>query len=518
MEHYRVSDPVDHYLRKGWLRGNNPSADFSTNFYLDLYPEVREKGLNPLVHYEKWGRNENRLVAPADITDYSYYIVETSDFFDKEYYRRKYLLDSEGVDPVEHYLEEGFKLGYDPSERFSTDFYLSVYNDVYDNGVNPLLHYERHGKYEGRNIAPAGFGRGIPYPRCQKYPALLISHELSLTGAPMALMNMAKVLKKNDIEPLILTTRGGNLEDSLISCNIDYLVSPLFSFDLKRDKQNVADFLSHFKIILFNTIDSLAFAEGISGISQAYKVLWVHEGEAGFYANSFRKNFTKSFSFMDRIYSVGDYSKSFTDKYVDSQRSRILLYGLESVGASIPNEHLKMRFGIFGVICARKGTKCFVEAVQQLSPDVKDQCEFFIVGKSDSTEYANAVLALAEQEGITVTGELSHDESIAMMRTMDVVVCPSEDDPMPIVCTEAMQLGKGIIVSDQTGTASLVKEGLQASIYHLGQDRLVDLLEDAFTHRKELRTVASKNIEVYNRFFSMPIFEKNVLNIFENSI
>jgi hypothetical protein len=81
-----------------------------------------------------------------------------------------------------------------------------------------------------------------------------------------------------------------------------------------------------------------------------------------------------------------------------------------------------------------------------------------------------------------------------------------------------MQLGKGIIVSDQTGTASLVKDGLQASIYHLGQDRLVDLLEDAFKHCEKLRTVASKNIEVYNRFFSMPVFEKNVLNIFENSI
>ena len=56
------------------------------------------------------------------------------------------------VDAVEHYLTIGFALGYDPSPDFSTEDYYSANEDVEEDGMNPLVHYELFGKIEDRNL------------------------------------------------------------------------------------------------------------------------------------------------------------------------------------------------------------------------------------------------------------------------------------------------------------------------------------------------------------------------------
>jgi MoaA/NifB/PqqE/SkfB family radical SAM enzyme len=55
--------PVDtqvaiHYLVEGWRKDNNPSVYFSTSEYLSLNPDVKAADMNPLLHYEVYGRKE----------------------------------------------------------------------------------------------------------------------------------------------------------------------------------------------------------------------------------------------------------------------------------------------------------------------------------------------------------------------------------------------------------------------------------------------------------------------------
>lgn len=57
---------LEHYLNSGWREGLDPSAEFSTQGYLDLYPDVAEAGINPLLHYVLHGRFENRHIQRAD--------------------------------------------------------------------------------------------------------------------------------------------------------------------------------------------------------------------------------------------------------------------------------------------------------------------------------------------------------------------------------------------------------------------------------------------------------------------
>ncbi len=52
-------DPVIHYLRFGWKEWRKPRSDFDTKFYLSRYPDVAISGMNPFYHYLVYGRADN---------------------------------------------------------------------------------------------------------------------------------------------------------------------------------------------------------------------------------------------------------------------------------------------------------------------------------------------------------------------------------------------------------------------------------------------------------------------------
>ena len=53
--------PEEHYLTLGYLEGKQPSEHFDGLSYLKAYPDVAERGVNPLVHYLKYGQKEGRV-------------------------------------------------------------------------------------------------------------------------------------------------------------------------------------------------------------------------------------------------------------------------------------------------------------------------------------------------------------------------------------------------------------------------------------------------------------------------
>jgi hypothetical protein len=66
-------DPVEHFLRYGWIMRRNPSSRFSTREYLRHNPDVEQAGVNPLLHFIRTGLAEGRCAPSvnkinADIT------------------------------------------------------------------------------------------------------------------------------------------------------------------------------------------------------------------------------------------------------------------------------------------------------------------------------------------------------------------------------------------------------------------------------------------------------------------
>lgn len=54
--------PVKHYYYYGFKEGKSPSYKFSNDYYLNTHKDVQAAGMNPLVHYLRYGKAENRKI------------------------------------------------------------------------------------------------------------------------------------------------------------------------------------------------------------------------------------------------------------------------------------------------------------------------------------------------------------------------------------------------------------------------------------------------------------------------
>jgi GT2 family glycosyltransferase len=80
-----------------------------------------------------------------------YKIIKKSGLFDKKYYLKTYDdVKKLNIDPLKHFIENGWKEGRNPSDKFYTNFYLETNKDVKDAKINPLIHYIKYGKKEKR--------------------------------------------------------------------------------------------------------------------------------------------------------------------------------------------------------------------------------------------------------------------------------------------------------------------------------------------------------------------------------
>lgn len=98
--------------------------------------------------------NKINSVSESDVA-----LVRASSFFDVEWYQERYQdVKIMGVDPVEHFLWIGHRLGRSPSPAFCVPSYRNSHRDIRAAGVNPLLHYLRRGIKENRTIYPVREG------------------------------------------------------------------------------------------------------------------------------------------------------------------------------------------------------------------------------------------------------------------------------------------------------------------------------------------------------------------------
>jgi GT2 family glycosyltransferase len=99
---------------------------------------VRTEGINPLQHFIERGGLEGR--APHPLFDAAWYLETYAD------------VRNGGVNPLVHFLEKGWTEGRWPNPSFDLPWYLNFHDDVRTLGMNPLRHYVEYGADEGRPV------------------------------------------------------------------------------------------------------------------------------------------------------------------------------------------------------------------------------------------------------------------------------------------------------------------------------------------------------------------------------
>ncbi len=272
-----------------------------------------------------------------------------------------------------------------------------------------------------------------------------------------------------------------------------------------------------YRVLTDNGVELSGVLDMIQDIS-AQKICWIHEGYIGY--NSFPNNsqLLDAFSSYNRVFVVGEYAKAITKGYCNpNTKLETLLYYIDDVADSINvsvHNTGKMTMVIAGTIDERKGHDVLLESMSFIPKNVRDNIEVLIVG-SPNNEIIYKEIRQSNYKCMQLIGAVTHNKLLSFMKGMDILLCPSIDDPMPIVCTEAFMLSKPVIVGSNTGTAAFVEDGENGFIVESGNAKsLAQTIIKAYEQRELLSQMGVKGRKIFEENFSYNSFYAKVCKIF----
>ena len=333
--------------------------------------------------------------------------------------------------------------------------------------------------------------------------ALILSHELTMTGAPIVLVSAVPVLRSMGFEVVVL----GPADDGSLPLFLDAGAAVVTRSDCVMSSSlwglaTSADF------VLANTVVEAAAVSTLNG-SFVPVLWWLHDAFAGYPFIAHR--IPKTLDSNVHVCAVGSHATAAMHSVRPDFNIEQLIYGLP--------DYAQERFPVYDISYAggrplfvtvgsfepRKGQDIFCNAIRLLKPEVRQKAAFLFVGKAADKSLKSAVDALVEDYPDTVfyRKRLERPEIKSLMDQCTCVVCSSRDDPMPTFVTEGLIFGKPSIVSEHTGTAGLITEGVDGFVYRDDDpDQLAKVLEHAILHPDQLAAMKADCRKMYEKYYS----------------
>jgi glycosyltransferase involved in cell wall biosynthesis len=141
--------------------------------------DIRLRVVEELLH-RQLQEEELARQTPVDVRPDLRALIEKSDLFDPDWYRRQSPELGAEIDFVDHFLARGGVEGRSASEKFDCRMYLDRYVDVRRSGMNPLVHFLAQGEQEGRRSFTVADAREYR----QLMANFIIKHEIHCLKAP----------------------------------------------------------------------------------------------------------------------------------------------------------------------------------------------------------------------------------------------------------------------------------------------------------------------------------------------
>ena len=162
-----VADPLTHYLTAGWRQGRSPTPSFDPSRYNRENAYVEALDVAPYYHWASQRRMRSGAVRPARPAAVPRREIKRviAPAFDAAAYLDRYAdVRASGRDPLDHYVDHGWRERRDPAPLFDSAYYLAANADVAASGINPFYHYLTAGRAAGRRPNPVGSGLYPAHP------------------------------------------------------------------------------------------------------------------------------------------------------------------------------------------------------------------------------------------------------------------------------------------------------------------------------------------------------------------
>ena len=341
--------------------------------------------------------------------------------------------------------------------------------------------------------------------------AFIMSHVLDMTGAPIVLVSAVPVLRSMGYEVVVLGPEdSGSMPLFLEAGAVVITRRGCVQSPLLWGLALCADF------VLANTVVEARAVRALSG-ARVPVLWWLHDAFAGYphIAHQIPKELGENI----RVYSVGSHAANAMHSVRPEFNIRPLIYGLPDY-ASEKFAHYDLSyaggrplFATVGSFENRKGQDIFCKAIRLLPPETMKKASFLFVGKAAEPEMMDAVRSLTADcpDNVFYVKRLTRDEIKSLMAQCTCLVCASRDDPMPTFVTEGLIFGKPAIVSEHTGTAGLITEGVDGFVYEDDDpEKLAERLAWAIEHPEKLAAMRPACRELYESHYSKQAFSDSL--------
>lgn len=356
-----------------------------------------------------------------------------------------------------------------------------------------------------------------------KKKVLLFSHQLNLTGAPVALSYLAEALREQGYFPVIIAPSFDALGERLVQDEFPVLV-----YESVLDSDLVQRYAAVFDAVVVCTIVGAPIVSSLNG--SAVPVLWwIHEAFTSYHHDSLAA-MPEALEDNIHVYCGGHYAEQVLTHHFPNYQAKQLLYYVPDYATELPAEPTfrlkyaegKRVFAIVGMQEERKGQDILVQAIRNLSPEVRNQCLFVFVGKPFFPPILKDIFSICEDypRNACYIEELDRDGLTSLYMQIDCLICASRDDPMPIVVTEAMLMSKAIICSENTGSADILAKMDSGLIYYNNDpEELAHCITTvALQSDAELLPMCQRARQSYEGFFTQDVFDQSVKDIFDDLI
>ncbi len=392
-----------------------------------------------------------------------YKLVANSSFFDAFWYQQAYGLPA-GTNTVLHYMEKGAHIGYEPGPCFNSLRHWAAFPHMDDGKTNPLLHWEKLRKKGACPLTIQGDGYYKKLEPAQDYPTdnckgtiLLISHELSHTGAPIILLEAGKMLLRMGYRVEILSPTEGTLQEGYLKTGIPVHITNTYleKLPVKAD------------CCICNTVVMYRFFARWH--QEVPTIWWLHET---LYEPITHFLIKKALQTAPGLYVPSALARHYALTYND--RVSIMPQPVTDEGSPIMHSRKgKWHIAIIGTLCHLKAQHIFIEAIRLLESGIREKAQFDIIGTKADPQYANQLKALARDIPEITFKEpiLNRHEYTHYIRTLDAICCISYMDTLPTVVIEGLMHSKICIVSDKVGQASFITHGTNGFIVPAGDSQ-----------------------------------------------
>lgn len=351
----------------------------------------------------------------------------------------------------------------------------------------------------------------------QRKKILVISHQLSRTGAPIVLLDLIQIYWKRGYQIEVITMLDGELREELDKMQITVTVQEHFL----EQAEDFFQLIENFDLVVLNTLITFE-AVHLLKYARIPVVWWIHEGKQYFeYFQTVLPDFRKLPANI-HVFSVSHSVQQMLAQ-IYGVSTEILHFGIKDEYTDHrKNTGNKVRFLTAGMYSKVKAQDVLVEAIRKLPKEYLQRAEFFFCGNEQMYDESVffAVKRLSEEyENVTLLHQLSRKETLEWMEQCDCLVVPSRSDTVSAVAVEMMMKRNLCLCTEACGVSYYIQDGVNGFIVPTEDVRaLAEKIIYIIENNSCLDDVRVAGREIFELYFSEKVFEPKVLALAEKYI